>query len=140
MEWFSLDSVNWLAVLAATIASFVVGYLWYRPALFGRERMKQLSLRGKDGGGDGGSWGRHAAVGVVILLTALVMNMLMVALGVGSVAGGAAFGLVLGAVFRLGTHLIHNGFALRGHRATLIDGAQDVVSLGVVGAVIAAFL
>ena len=31
-----MDSINWLAVLAATVAAFVLGGLWYSPALFGK--------------------------------------------------------------------------------------------------------
>jgi hypothetical protein len=31
-----MPEVNWLAVLAATVAAFVLGGLWYSPVLFGR--------------------------------------------------------------------------------------------------------
>lgn len=31
-----MAGINWLAVLAATIAAFVLGGLWYSPALFGK--------------------------------------------------------------------------------------------------------
>jgi hypothetical protein len=31
-----MDSINWFAVLAATVAAFLLGGLWYSPLLFGR--------------------------------------------------------------------------------------------------------
>ncbi|MES2443575.1 MAG: DUF1761 domain-containing protein [Pseudomonadota bacterium] len=32
-----MPEINWLAVLAATVAAFVLGGAWYSPALFGRK-------------------------------------------------------------------------------------------------------
>lgn len=32
-----MPEVNWLAVLAATVAAFVLGGLWYSPVLFGKK-------------------------------------------------------------------------------------------------------
>jgi hypothetical protein len=36
--------VNWLAVLVAGISSFVIGGIWYSPALFGKAWMKENGL------------------------------------------------------------------------------------------------
>ena len=36
-----MPHINWLAVVAAAIATFVLGGLWYSPALFGRAWMKE---------------------------------------------------------------------------------------------------
>lgn len=150
MDWFSLGDVSWTAVAIATLAQFAIGYVWYQPGVLGRARIKQVAFRsrggehpggmGGTGRGAGGSLLRHGVAGVVVFLTALVMNLLMAGLGVVSVGGGALFGLVVGAVFRLGTHVVHNGFGLRGQRLSVIDGAHDVVALAVVGAIIGAFL
>jgi len=35
MEDFGM--VNWLAVIAGTVAAFLVGWLWYSPVLFGKK-------------------------------------------------------------------------------------------------------
>lgn len=32
-----MPEINWLAVLAATVTAFVLGGLWYSPALFGKK-------------------------------------------------------------------------------------------------------
>ncbi len=36
--------VNWLAVLVAGISAFVIGGIWYSPALFGKAWMKENDL------------------------------------------------------------------------------------------------
>ena len=40
--------VNYVAVLAAAIASFVIGALWYSPMLFGKMWMKLSNVSGKE--------------------------------------------------------------------------------------------
>jgi hypothetical protein len=39
-----MPHINWLAVLTAAIATFVLGGLWYSPAMFGRAWMKENNL------------------------------------------------------------------------------------------------
>jgi hypothetical protein len=40
--------INWLAVLLATIASMIVGSIWYMPPAFGKVWMKLAKLNQKD--------------------------------------------------------------------------------------------
>ncbi len=35
---------NWLAILAAVVASFVVGFIWYNPKVFGTAWMKSIGM------------------------------------------------------------------------------------------------
>jgi Protein of unknown function (DUF1761) len=39
-----MPHINWFAVLAAAVSTFVLGGLWYSPALFGRAWMKVNNL------------------------------------------------------------------------------------------------
>ena len=39
-----MNTINWLAVLVAGISAFVLGGVWYSPALFGNAWMKENSL------------------------------------------------------------------------------------------------
>ena len=36
-----MDNINWLAILVAGISSFMLGGVWYSPALFGNAWMKE---------------------------------------------------------------------------------------------------
>jgi hypothetical protein len=38
------NHVNWLAVLVAGISAFVIGGVWYSPALFGKAWMKETGI------------------------------------------------------------------------------------------------
>jgi PhnB protein len=44
----SIESVNWLAVLAAAVSTFILGGLWYSPALFGRSWMAECGFTDAD--------------------------------------------------------------------------------------------
>lgn len=39
-----MNSINWLAVLVAGISAFVLGGVWYSPALFGKAWMKENKI------------------------------------------------------------------------------------------------
>jgi hypothetical protein len=39
-----MPEVNWIAVIAATVASFVIGGLWYSPLSFAKSWQKEASL------------------------------------------------------------------------------------------------
>jgi hypothetical protein len=43
-----MSSINWLAVLVAGISAFVLGGVWYSPALFGKAWMKENKLTVED--------------------------------------------------------------------------------------------
>ena len=43
-----MPHVNWLAVLAAAVSTFVIGGLWYSPVLFGRAWMSVNNLSEAD--------------------------------------------------------------------------------------------
>lgn len=36
--------INWIAVLAATLSAFVLGFLWYNPKTFGKAWMKSIGI------------------------------------------------------------------------------------------------
>ena len=39
-----MDTINWLAILVAGISAFMLGGVWYSPALFGNAWMKENNL------------------------------------------------------------------------------------------------
>jgi Protein of unknown function (DUF1761) len=71
-------------------------------------------------------------------LTAVLLAVLISALGLDTAVAGGLFALVLAVVFRAGGHLIHNGFAGRPSAVTLIDSGHDVLAMTVAGAIIGA--
>jgi len=135
--WFDLGEVRWIAVAVATLAAFVVTFLWYHPR------------------GLGTVWARHAAVDldavrtavvprvmavVVFAVTAAVMCVLQAELLVVSVGGGLLFGASVGLLLRLLWSALHGAQEARPAPLTLIDAVHDVVVLALIGAVVGAFL
>lgn len=131
----AFNQLNWWAVLLATVSSFVVGFSWYHLKAFGRQWMLLNRLSEKQLESDGGT-GAYILTGMASLFTTTLTGSLMIALGIHGILNGLVFGLLLGAVFRLGTHIIHNGFAKRSTALTAIDGGHDIVALSIMGAIL----
>ena len=137
-DWLTFDGVNGVAVLAAFFASFVLGWVWYSKAAFfpmwlrlGKitdEQMKNANMGIAFGG-----------TALFNLLGVMLLAVLMEATGATTVGGGAVLGAIVGLVFRGGAHAIHNGFAVRDPRITLIDAAADTAGLALAGAVLGLF-
>ncbi|MFD2443916.1 DUF1761 domain-containing protein [Bacillus sp. CGMCC 1.16607] len=50
---FDFAEINYLAVLLATIATMIIGFLWYSPVLFGDVWMKEIGLKPENMSGGG---------------------------------------------------------------------------------------
>ena len=92
---FDFYGLNWLAILAATIAGFVLGGIWYGP-LFGKAWLRAIGKREEDLG--------SAAIPLTLsfftaFATALLMALLINALLVKTVLDGALLGLYIGIGF-----------------------------------------
>ena len=128
-----MENLNPVAILAAAIATFVIGGLWYSPALFNRPWMRANRFTEPDLAG-----GRMGLIFGLAFLFALVMafNLAMfldapdTTLAWGATAGGlASVWVALG----IGTVAL---FERRPAAYTLINGGYWVVSLIVMGAII----
>lgn len=138
MDWFSMGDVSWVGVAVAALAGLVVSYAWYHPRGLGRPWARLADIDADELRAAAPS---RAVVSVLVLaLTAVVFNVLQAELLVTSVSGGLLFGAFVGVVLRLGWGLLHGAAELRPVPLTVIDGVHDVAVLGVVGAVIGAFL
>ncbi|MFH5878235.1 DUF1761 domain-containing protein [Arthrobacter sp. NA-172] len=140
MDWLSsISHINWLAILVAFVSSMVIGFVWYMPAVLGRQWMQAIGKTEEDLKKIDGGAGIWIPMMVAAALTSILLAILIGSLGVhGSVAGGF-FALVMAAVFRVGGHVIHNGFAGRPSAVTLIDSGHDIVAMTVAGVIIGAW-
>ncbi|WP_026481751.1 DUF1761 domain-containing protein [Agromyces subbeticus] len=89
----ALSTINWLAVGLATIASFVLGALWFTP-LFGRQWDRSLGIERRKGD-------RYPLLYYVVplvssLLMAIATAVLVDAIGIDGLADAALLGLVVG--------------------------------------------
>jgi len=135
MDWLSLEGVNWLAVAIAFIVCFAFGWWYYSPAGVWNVWKKAAGVTGEQM--EGASMG-VAFAGTIIanLLGVLLLAILMVQLGAESWVDGLVLGAIIGLVFRAGAHALHNGFAIRSPKVTLLDGLHDTVALALAGVVL----
>jgi hypothetical protein len=136
--WFGLGDVEWLGVAVATLAAFIVGFVWYHPRALGTAwaRLANVDLAELRAG-----VATRAPIAVVALAaTAVFMNVLQAELLVVSLTGGLMFGAFVGLVLRLLWALFHDAYEFRPMGLTVINAAHDIVALAVIGAVVGAFL
>ena len=128
-----MGNLNLLAILAAALATFLIGGLWYSPALFHRAWMRANHYSEADVAG-----GNMALIFGLAFLFALVMAfnlaMFLDAPGTSLAWGAAAGGLAsIWVALGIGTVAL---FERRPAAYTLINGGYWIVSLVVMGAII----
>jgi hypothetical protein len=132
----SLDfaGVNWVAVIVATVAGIIIGFVWYAPPVFGRRwaRASGIDLP------QPGQVQPSTYIGAVVtaLVTAYVLAVLSRGLGAANPVDGAMVGVVVWLGF-VATWLASGVFFER--RSTewwAINAGQAVVSLAIMGAII----
>ena len=138
-----LDQLNYLAILVAALVANVIGAVWFSPKAFFPVWWK---LIGKTPEQQPGSSNMAYVFGMTFLGVlgytfglALVLEVITVAHGSLSVGTGALVGAALGLLIGGGASLSHRMFAGQGFKVWLLEIGNDVVSLAVVGAILAAW-
>ena len=92
-----LNDINWLGVLVATLAYFVLGALWYSPMLFGKRWMRAAGIaEPAEGEGPG------PAIYLMPLISSLLASVALAMIARAMNASGAGDGLELGLIVGLG--------------------------------------
>jgi len=118
-----LQSLNYIAVATATIASYVLGFAWYHWAVFGEAWANALGLTKEEADNTedlGGAFSISAT-------------------HVSGVLSGAFFGAAMAAVITATSLGYYNGFARTSSKLTLINSAHSIVELTLIGAIIGIF-
>lgn len=125
--------INWLAVVVAALATFVVGGPWYSPALFLHPWQKAMNLTGTNAG--------HPVrvFGLAYVFSILSCALLASLLGPGAGAmDGLRIGSLVGAGFVAASFGINYQFANRSLVALSIDGGFHIVQFAAFGLVLGA--
>ena len=134
-----LQSLNYIAVAIATIASYVLGFVWYHWAVFGEAWANALGLTKEKADNTEGLGGAFAISLVSGLTKTIFIALLMSATNISGVLNGVFFGAVIATVFTVTSLGYYNGFARTPSRLTLINSAHSVVELALIGAIIGIF-
>ncbi len=132
----AIASINYWAVLAAAVASFVIGGLWYSPVLFYRPWLRAASLSEEEL--------RHGNMALIfgVSLVLQVLAALVLAMFLGpeaDVAFGASAGFMVGAAWVATAFGVAYLFERRPLVLFFINGGYNVVVYTVMGAILGAW-
>jgi hypothetical protein len=138
------DSINLPAVLVSWFVAFISGFVWFGPKTFFPIWWKLMGKTSKDTPGGGGNMGitfGSVLVGqlIAIVTLALIMSSLIEFGRVSSAVDGALVGLLLGFGIAGATALGHRMFAGHGAVVWIIESGNDIINLGIAGAILAAW-
>ena len=130
-------AINWLSALVAALTGFVIGSLWYGPALFQKAWMQLTGITREQG--------RKASIPLTFG-GAYVLN-LIAAAGLSALIGPERIGAVCGALYGAFAGLFFIAtwlgviylFEMRPFRLWLINAGYQAVNFAAMGAVVGAW-
>ena len=122
---------NYLGALAATVASFALGFVWYHPKTFGTMWMEGVGMT-EEKAKQGNMAAIFATTAVVTFLAALAITAFV---GKGGAVDGLKFGLLVGIFWGATTHVMHSVFEQRSAKVIGLGVAHDIVHYAIVGLV-----
>lgn len=128
------DEVNWLAVLAATAAGFLLGGLWYGP-LFGKAWMSAVGKTEEECREEGAAKPMLISL-VVQLITATFMAALFAGIGIVGWHNGLHMGLMLFLALVATAMASDYAFCGWGLKLWLIQSGYRLAYGGIMGAII----
>ncbi len=132
---FAIPPVNLVGVAAATIASFVIGGVWYAPPVFGRMWME---LTGVSPERSRGKQGRVLLLGLLAnLVTVYILAIVVRFASASSVTDGLAVGFLVWLGFPASVHFVSWVFEKRPAKLSLLNLAHTLVIFLVMGAILA---
>jgi len=137
MSLSTLGNLNWLAVVVAAIAWFILGAIWYAPPVMGKIWMAAAGLAVPDG--QKPSPIILAVTLVAYLIAAAVTGALAAATGTDTLGEGVVLGVMLGVGYALTAALVAAVYEKKPEPAAyiLVNGIYNTLGLTIVGAIVA---
>lgn len=135
-----LSAINWLAVIVAAVAFFVLGALWYGP-VFGKAWQRGVGLTDEEL--KSANMGKLFGSAFIFALI-ISFGMAMFFFGFGenpdmNVTFGASMGLMTGIFFLLPSISMNYLFARKSASLMLIDSGYHIVAYTIVGIILGAW-
>ena len=128
--------VNLIAVVAAAVASFIIGYLWYSPMLFGKKWMESMGMKMDANMPKGDMMKPMVITFILSIVTAFVLAKVLIFMGASSIEAGClgAFWIWLG--FMLPTGAMNVLFEKKNFTTFLIGTSHQLVNLIIMGIIL----
>ncbi len=126
---------NWLAVVVATVAAMIIGYLWYGP-IFGKMWMGAMGKTEEEIRASRSSAAIPISI-VTAFITAVALASVMSAAGVDTVTNGIVWGLFAAFGFIATSQMNNAVYEGRNSTVTALYIIYQLFTLAVMGAIIA---
>ena len=129
-----MDSLNWFAVLTAGISAFILGGIWYSPALLGKAWMKENHLTEEEikKSNKGKTFGWSL---ILSLIMAANLGMYLSNTPGLDLTMGLIYGLLAGVWIFCGIAIV-GLFEQKTSRYIFINGGYCLIALGIMGAIL----
>ena len=134
---FAAETINWLAVIVATVVHMVLGFLWYGP-VFGNIWMAGMGKTREEMGSSTQSI-VISGVSALVMAIALACLLTLPAPNTVNLAGGALVGAVAGIGFVATTAATGAAFEGKNRTVLLLGIGYQVVGLIIMGAILGAW-
>ncbi len=136
-----MHEINWLAVVAAAVATMALGALWYSPLLFGKlwVRAHGFTKEQLDRMKESGMGKAYGLSFVAYLVMATVLSLLIEVSRLTTAFGGACIGWLCWLGFAATIGLTSYLFSERRFSTYLIDAGYQLVYLVMMGAILGAW-
>lgn len=128
-----------LAIVLAVVANMIIGALWYSPLLFANVWMKSLGKTREELHSSNPNIG-YGFTTLAGIITAIILSLVITMLDSVTVGGGALIGFLAGAGIASARELSPTFFEGRKYTLFFISAGYHIVSLTVMGAIIAFFI
>ena len=129
-----MQDLNWLAVIVAAASAFLLGGLWYSPALFGKIWGREAKIE-KGAGSEAGHPAKVFGISFVFALIAAAVFAWWIGPDV-ALPESLGYGLLAGAGFAATSFGINYQFANRSLLMWLIDGGYHTMQFLLFGLVL----
>lgn len=135
-----VPDINWLAVIAATISTMVVGSIWYTPKVFGNYWMKVAKVNPGEK--------KNAVIPILVTLVVSFISAWVLAgatflsfefYGGSYLANALLTALILWGGFTAARFITHDAFEGRPVGLTVLNCAHELVTFLVMGLIIGLF-
>ncbi len=133
----ALQDVSLLAVVAGAVVNMILGALWYSPLLFAKRWMAALGRNSEEMMAQGGMGAAYGVTFVAALISVFVLGLVVTWSGARTVVDGMLVGLLTAVGFLATTNLGTVVFEGRSREIYLINIGYNLVSMMLVGALLA---
>ena len=133
--------MQFLIILLASIASMLLGMLWYSPSVFGKKWMKlsKIDIKQINKAKKQGMAGNYIAGFISTIITAIVLKIFIMLIGVSTASEGLLVGLLASIGFIATTSLGMILWERKPLQLYTLNVSYNIVSFMLMGAILAAW-